>query len=103
MVMYLGRAVEQGTRDGIFANPQHPYSRALLAAVPVPDPDRSLDLSALMEGRASDPTAWPEPFRLEPGQHGVRVEIETGHTVLYNDAAAKSQAAGRQQEKSAAG
>ena len=39
MVMYLGRAVEQGTRDDIFANPQHPYTRALLSATPVADPE----------------------------------------------------------------
>ena len=40
MVMYLGRAVEQGTRDAIFDAPQHPYTRALLAASPVADPSR---------------------------------------------------------------
>ena len=38
MVMYLGRVVEQGTRDAIFANPQHPYTQALLSATPQPDP-----------------------------------------------------------------
>ncbi|NND49865.1 MAG: ABC transporter ATP-binding protein, partial [Rhizobiales bacterium] len=101
LVMCRGHLVETGPSAAFFANPQHPYSKALLAAVPEPDPDRSLDLSALMEGRASDPTAWPQPFTLEPGKHGVRVEIETGHTVLYNDAAAETHAAGRQQEKTA--
>jgi dipeptide transport system ATP-binding protein len=40
MVMYLGRAVEQGDRDAIFDAPQHPYTRALLAASPVADPSR---------------------------------------------------------------
>jgi dipeptide transport system ATP-binding protein len=40
MVMYLGRAVEQGTREAIFAAPQHPYTRALLQASPVADPSR---------------------------------------------------------------
>ena len=40
MVMYLGRVVEHGTRDEIFANPQHPYTRALLSATPVADPTR---------------------------------------------------------------
>ena len=40
LVMYLGRAVEQGSRDAIFDAPQHPYTKALLAASPVADPSR---------------------------------------------------------------
>jgi len=39
MVMYLGSVVEQGTTEQIFKNTMHPYSKALLSAVPVPDPD----------------------------------------------------------------
>jgi dipeptide transport system ATP-binding protein len=41
MVMYLGRPVEHGTRDLIYAQPKHPYTRALLAATPVADPSRA--------------------------------------------------------------
>lgn len=37
-VMYLGKIVEEGTADGLFASPQHPYTVALLAAAPAPDP-----------------------------------------------------------------
>jgi dipeptide transport system ATP-binding protein len=37
MVMYLGRAVEQGAREAIFADPQHPYTQALLSATPTVD------------------------------------------------------------------
>ena len=38
MVIYLGHAVETGTREAIFTSPQHPYTRALLSATPVADP-----------------------------------------------------------------
>jgi peptide/nickel transport system ATP-binding protein len=37
-IMYLGRIVELATRDELFAHPHHPYTKALLAAVPIPDP-----------------------------------------------------------------
>src|SRR5690625_3845663 len=38
IVMYLGKIVEVGDTDSIFENPQHPYTKALLSAIPVPDP-----------------------------------------------------------------
>jgi dipeptide transport system ATP-binding protein len=40
MVMYLGRAVEQGPREAIFSSPRHPYTRALLSSTPIADPQR---------------------------------------------------------------
>ena len=40
MVMYLGRAMEAGTREQVFSRPTHPYTQALLSAAPVPDPER---------------------------------------------------------------
>ena len=46
-VMYLGRFAETGPAERIFAAPRHPYTRALLSAVPVPDPDRAVSEPAL--------------------------------------------------------
>jgi oligopeptide transport system ATP-binding protein len=40
LVLYLGRRMEQASRDALYAAPRHPYTRALVAAVPIPDPRR---------------------------------------------------------------
>ena len=60
--MCRGRLVELAMREALFKNPVHPYTQALLAAVPDPNPDNRLDFKALMEGKASVPGQWPEPF-----------------------------------------
>ena len=80
-VMCAGRIVGIADRATLFRNPVHPYTLALLAAVPTPDPSRSLDFHQLMEDKASDPAAWPEPFRREPMNSPPLIEIGPGHWV----------------------
>ena len=53
-VMYLGQIVEIGSRQDIFENPQHPYTKKLLAAVPIAEPGRTVD-ARLIEGEIPSP------------------------------------------------
>ena len=52
-VMYLGQIVELAESDQLFQNPAHPYTRALLAAIPIPDPDR-VRTPFILKGEISD-------------------------------------------------
>ena len=78
-VMCAGRLVELAPAGELFRNPIHPYTKALLSAVPEPDPNRRLDLRALMEGKASDPAQWPEPFTDNGQNQLLWTEVEPGH------------------------
>ena len=80
-VMCNGRIVEAAPVASLFTHPQHPYTAALLAAHPEPDLDRKLDLRALMDGRASDPSAWPAPYRLRAGEVPHYKTIGESHIV----------------------
>jgi len=80
-VMCAGRLVELARYDELFRNPIHPYTRALVAAVPEPNLAHKLDLTALMEGKASNPAAWPEPFRLDGSKRTGMIEVGGGHFV----------------------
>ncbi|MEE2760944.1 MAG: ABC transporter ATP-binding protein [Pseudomonadota bacterium] len=80
-VMCAGQLVEVAPREALFGNPAHPYTKALLSAVPFPDPDRKLDLAALMEGKASEPAAWPHPFTIGEGGNARLTEVAENHLV----------------------
>ena len=80
-VMCAGRIVEVAPRGVLFRDPIHPYTQALLAAIPVPDPGHPLDFHRLMEGRASDPAAWPEPFRRKADSELRLLEVGPAHWV----------------------
>ena len=89
-VMCRGRLVEVAPRDELFHNPVHPYTQALLAAVPDPDPSRKLNLTALMEGKASEPPLWPEPFTDDGDQRRPRlIDMGKGHFVRAHELPAK--------------
>lgn len=55
MVMYLGKCVEYASSDELFENPLHPYTQALLAAIPVPDIDERGKEIQLIKGEVSSP------------------------------------------------
>jgi oligopeptide transport system ATP-binding protein len=60
LVLYLGKLMELAPRDELFDSPRHPYTRGLLAAVPVPDPDiQPARLSLTLKGELPSPLAPP--------------------------------------------
>jgi len=63
-VMYLGKLVEIGTADMIFGAPRHPYTRALLAAIPVAAPTKRETSAATLQGDLPSPLAPPQGCRL---------------------------------------
>ncbi|MCC5811071.1 MAG: dipeptide ABC transporter ATP-binding protein [Ectothiorhodospiraceae bacterium] len=102
MVMYLGHVVEVTDRDALYENPQHPYTQALMSAIPIPDPEeeakRGFDRS--LQGEVPSPLNPPSGCPFHPRcrfahdacktQKPRLMETDTGHQVachLYDPAA----------------
>ncbi|MBB6261917.1 peptide/nickel transport system ATP-binding protein [Paenochrobactrum gallinarii] len=80
-VMYLGEIVEIGPRESIFANPQHPYTRKLMSAVPVPDPARRHMSRAVSNDEIRSPI---RPLSYVPPAR-IYHEVSPGHMVRVED------------------
>ena len=96
-VMYLGDLVEFAGKKSLFANPLHPYTQALLSAVPVPDPNYKMK-RIILEGSIPSPanppkgckfhTRCPRAMDICKTEAPQTREVESGHMVvchLYND------------------
>lgn len=77
-VMYLGEVVEIGPREAIFSNPQHPYTKRLLAAVPIPDPARRRQRRNVSNDEIKSPI---RPADFAPHVRTYR-EVSDGHSVM---------------------
>lgn len=91
IVMYLGMCVERSPTKELFANPQHPYTKALLQAIPLPDPDRRDKAREVLRGEVTSPVNPQPGCRFAPrcdlrteacvGREIESVEVSPGHFV----------------------
>jgi peptide/nickel transport system ATP-binding protein/oligopeptide transport system ATP-binding protein len=89
-VMYLGKMVELADRVGLFSQPLHPYTRALMSAIPIPNP-RIKRERIILEGDVPSPLNPPSGCRFHPrcpfakeicsNEEPVFKEIKPGHSV----------------------
>ena len=89
-IMYLGKIIELGEKGTLFSNPLHPYTQALLSAIPVPDPERKrkpTELKGEVPSAINIPSGCrfhprcPKAFSKCPLEEPVLLEIEKNHFV----------------------
>jgi len=89
-IMYLGKIIELGEKGEIFSNPLHPYTQALLSAIPVPDPERkrkTIELKGEVPSAINIPPGCrfhprcPKAFTKCPLEEPVLLDIEKDHLV----------------------
>ena len=85
-VMYLGRIVEKGSRQQIFENPQHPYTKDLMKAVLIADPDKR-QIEKNVKFKPIPSPVHPIDYQAEPSQYK---ELDSGHFVLTTDCGYKT-------------
>ena len=92
-VMYLGRVVEIAGADTVYHNPRHPYTRALISAIPVPVPSRKRErivLSGDVPSPINPPAGCPFHTRCPHVQDICRTEVPKLRNVVSNDGGAHS-------------
>jgi len=65
-VMYLGNVIERAPARSLFEDPKHPYTQALISAVPVPNPHHEVEKDITLPGSVPDPSDPPEGCRFHP-------------------------------------
>lgn len=90
MIMYLGNLVEVGPPEAIFKNPQHPYTQALISAIPMPDPSIKKEIHMLtgeIPSPMNIPTGCPFHPRCPKQFNECSIKKPTLKTVNQSDVA----------------
>lgn len=80
-IMYLGKIIEMGSKESLFARPTHPYTQALLSAIPVPNPERKRKIIPL-EGEVPSAINIPSGCRFHPRCPNKKSECATKEPTL---------------------